>query len=107
MLLQHVRPIPDRAQEGERRFTAEHSGRLQRLLGSIRQPVNARQQHLLDRVRYGQRRLEVALLPDRARELLEKEWVAFGLVEDAASQRIRDRLAPEHRADDSHAVLFG
>jgi hypothetical protein len=100
-----ARAAPHRREQPERDLTAEHRGSLEEALGVLRQPVDARQEDLLDRLRYRQRGTGLALLGHRARQFLEKKWIALGLFDDELGDGLGEMPRGEDAAEHAHAVL--
>ena len=92
----------DGAQQPLGELPAEDGGRLQRLLGAGRQPIDARGQHALHRI--GHRQPAGAGVGQHVRQLLEEERVALAPVQDQPRARVVGGQLGQQRADDVEAV---
>ena len=99
------RIAPDLREDLARGFPPEHRGHLEQPPGVLGEPVDPRQEHLLDRVRRGARRADLLLLGGVPRQLLEEERVALGLREDAPGDGVGRFLRRQEGGDHAEALL--
>ena len=102
--LDAVGPVPEGVQQAQGDLPAEDRRRLQEAPGLGGQPVEAREQNLLDGVGHGERPAQLAVLAHRPRQLLEEEGVALGPRQDELGDRLGDGHRREHGAEDAQAV---
>ena len=107
-LAQLLLAAADAREQREREVAAEHGGCGQRLAALGGQPVDAREDHLLDGRRHVDRdvvveaparvrAVERGSVDERAHELLEEERVALGLREQPPLEAVRERALADER----------
>src|SRR5262245_45441530 len=101
-----VRPAPDRSHHRQRGLATEQGHHLQSPLGTVAEPVDAREKNLLDGVRCIEHVAWISLVSDGSRQLFEEERITLGPVENLPGDRIRYLCCAERRAHDGAAVLL-
>ncbi len=106
MGLDRARAVPDRGEKGRGELPAQDRRGLKDALGLLVEPVDARGEHAMHRVRDRKVRHET-LIANRAGQLFQEERIAFGLVEDELGDRVRGGPGRQQRLDDRAAGLRG
>ena len=100
-----VRHVGERANHRDGHVFADDGGDLEQALVRRGEPLDARQEHLLDRVRYSDEREGAAALPDRPRQFLQEERIALGLGDDQLAEGVRDVVRAQDPTKDARAIL--
>jgi hypothetical protein len=101
---QRDRLLPDRLEQPEGYLPAQYRRGLQDPPRGVREPIQARHQHALDRVWNDGVGAALPVLNRHARQLLQEEGVALAALQDHARQRLGNPVLPQHRANHAQAV---